>query len=72
MPYDSLSRSDKRRERVSKRRDWFKVRRKRTYRLKAHTQKGRLVYSKTRTKQKMATIRRIATLKGLLVDRITI
>lgn len=48
-----------------------KTRRKKVYRLRAHDAKGRLVLTKTRTKQPMATIKRIATLKGLIVDRVT-
>lgn len=47
------------------------IKAKHTFRIKAHDQKNKLVFLKTRTKQPVATIKRIATLHGLTTDRIT-
>ena len=52
--------------------DYMPVKRKKTYRIRAKDPKDRLIFFKTRTKQRLATIRRISTLKGLKPDRITI
>jgi hypothetical protein len=42
--------------------------RKKSYRVRARDERGSLVYFKTRTKLKGATIKRLATVKGLHVE----
>lgn len=45
---------------------------KHTFRVRARDPKDRLLFFKTRTKQRTATIKRLATIKGLLPERITV
>lgn len=52
--------------------DYVPVRRRKTYRIRARDMKDRLAFFKTKTKDRIATIRRISTLKGLKPERITI
>ncbi len=48
----------------------LKVKKKITYRVRAHDENAKLVFFKTRTSKRMATIRRFATLQGFKPDRI--
>lgn len=48
-----------------------RIKMRHTFRIKAHDVKKRLLFFKVRTKQGAATIRRFATLKGFIPDRIT-
>ena len=45
---------------------------KKIYRIRAVDDKDRLTFFKVRTKNRLATVRRFATLKGLRLDRITL
>lgn len=67
-------REDERRKIHVKKRDvdYSSVRRRKTYRIRARDVKDRLAFFKTRTKARLATIRRVSTLKGLKPERITI
>lgn len=57
--------------RVRRKRNGSVVKMKHTYRVKAHDAKERLLFFKTRTKAKLPTIRRMATFRGFIPDRIT-